>query len=201
MRTLIIDNHTKNLEELCALFPKAKVTSKENFRQNSNISDFDLIVLSGGSNVPTVLRHPEEYSQEMDLVRNSNIPILGICLGSEIITKAFDGNLVELDEELRGAVTLNIENKTLIETLGSETLKVYEGHKIAIKDLPGTLVSCANSEHGIEIIKHATKPIIGLSFHPEISPNKDLLRWVLKTLHLEPPNKLIPPFQAEQKII
>lgn len=185
MRTLIIDNHTKHLKELCDLFPNSEIITKENFNENFDIWSFQLIILSGGSDVPTVFRHPEEYSKEINLIRNSHIPILGICLGNEIIVEAFGGSLQDLPEEHRGTTELKISDKGLKKEVGSTTIKIKESHKIGVLKLPKEIVSCASSGHGIEITKHKTRPIVGLGFHPEMLPNKGLLTWLSKTLELE----------------
>ncbi len=184
MKTLIIDNHTKYLEELKSLFSASEVIQKENL-QSINPRDFDLVVISGGSNVPTVLRHPEEYKPEIALIKNSTVPILGICLGSELVTYSFGGELCELPENHRGEITLELTDPQLQDVCETTKLLVHEGHHIGIKSLPTNLIPCAYSEHGIEIVRHAAKPIIGLQFHPELDKNEKLIQWVFKTLKLD----------------
>lgn len=184
MKTLIINNHTKYINELSSIFSDVDIISKENLTKIYDVSNYDLIVLSGGLNVPTVLRHPEEYKCEIELIKNTNIPIIGICLGLEIITVAFNGELQELPEEHRGLIKLQIINSDLEKALGSSTLEVTESHRISIKQMPHHFISYAQSEHGIEIIKHKDKPIIGFQFHPEVSSNKKLLNWMFRSLNL-----------------
>ncbi len=179
MKTLIINNKSKYIQELASLFPNVVVLDKENLTKNFDTTAYNLIVLSGGSNVPTVLRHPEEYNIEIELIKNTNVPIIGICLGAEIITKAFDGELQELPKEHRGIVNLGITHPDLEKILGTQHLEVTEGHHIGIKTLPKDFISCAESEHGVEIIKHKNKPIIGVQFHPEISNNKVIVQWLV----------------------
>ncbi len=185
MKTLIIDNNSKHIEELKSLFKEAEIINKKNLNNDLKLNKYDLLVLSGGSNVPTVLRHPNEYSFEMNLIRTSNIPIIGICLGLEIITKAFDGELQELPVKHKGLVQLKISDPKLKSSINSEFIDVIEVHHINIKKLPEKFISCANSQHGVEIIKHINKPIIGFQFHPEILKNQKLIDWMFKTLNLE----------------
>jgi GMP synthase (glutamine-hydrolysing) len=162
------------------MFSDVIVFDKENITKDFDVRNYDLLVLSGGSNVPTVLRHREEYSFEIDLVKKSNIPILGICLGAEIITEAFNGKLEQLSEEHRGIVELQIIDIDLQKVIREESIKVNEGHHIGIKTLPKEFISCAKSKHGIEILKHNYKSIIGFQFNPEISDNKKLFDWVFE---------------------
>lgn len=184
MKTLIINNHSKYTTELSSFFPGATIIDKEKLTDAIDISNYDLLVFSGGSNGPTVLRHPEEYIFEIDLVKKSTIPMLGICLGTEIIVEAFDGELQELSRKHEGGITLKIEDTQLKSQLGTDELVVAEGHRIGVKMLPAGFISCASSEHGIEIIKHLSKPIVGFQFHPEVSNNKKLFDWAFEKLGL-----------------
>ncbi len=178
MKTLLINNHTKHLVELCSLFDNPVVIEKEHLTMDLNIDGYDLIVFSGGSNVSTVLENPEEYFTEMDIIKQAKIPVLGICLGLEIIVKAFGGELQKLSEAHRGNVQLKIEDSELKLKINSDVLNVSEGHGIGIRTLPEGFISCASSEHGIEIIKHRDRAILGLQFHPEVSSNPKLIEWI-----------------------
>ena len=183
MKTLLVNNHTKHLKELISLFSNTTIIEKENLKNGVDLSLYDLLVFSGGSDVPTVLRHPEEYSLEMNLIREANISILGICLGAEIIIKAFGGELRELSEEYRGNVKLRITDEKLKLLNGSDVLEVKEGHHVGIKNVPNDFTICAYSEHSPEIIRHTRKPILAIQFHPEISKNENLIKWLLGELN------------------
>ncbi len=82
MQTLIIDNHTKHLSELVSLFQNVTILKKEELVKGQNFDIYDAIVFSGGSDVPTVLRHLDDYILEIEIIKNSKIPIIGICLGA-----------------------------------------------------------------------------------------------------------------------
>lgn len=166
------------------MFSEAIVIDKENLTKNLDLSPYNLLVLSGGSGAPTVLRHPEKYVVEIDLIKESKIPVLGICLGAEIICEAYGGVLKELPEKQRGVVKLKIGDRKLQDLLNSNRIEVVEGHKIGIQTLPKDFVSCAFSEHGVEIFRHLNKPIIGFQFHPEVSNDKKLLDWAFEILNL-----------------
>jgi gamma-glutamyl-gamma-aminobutyrate hydrolase PuuD len=51
-------------------------------------------------------------------------------------------------------------------------IKVFEAHHWAITDLGKYLKGLAKSRTGYEIIKHKTKNIFGLQFHPEMLDNE-----------------------------
>ena len=183
MNILLIDNHSKHREELIELLGKNAVVETQEQLGNFDTDLYDLIVLSGGSNTPSVLYNPEAYSKEISLVQNTQTPVLGICLGSEIITKSFGGSLKDLGGVHRGDVALTVVDTSLENCIGGKLLQVYEAHQVGIQDMPNDFLICAYSKHGTEIIKHKTKPIIGLQFHPEVEPHKQLMKWVLLNLN------------------
>lgn len=175
MNILIIDNHTKHLRELASCFSKTpRIINKEEFEAEPDLEGYDLIVISGGSNIPTALRHPDHYKKEIQLIRDSKTPILGICLGAELIALSFGAELKELPETMNQAIKL-----------GGEKINICEHHRIGFDVLPPELISLAKSEHCIEVFKHVTKPIIGIQFHPEVGHHRELFSWALKEFKLE----------------
>jgi len=190
MKILIIDNHTEHLLELTNCFTNSpEIVNKEAFDNGFNVENFDLIILSGSFNMPTVLRHPDFYQQEIDLIKNSKIPIIGICLGAELIIKAFAGKLEELSHNLDGEVKLNILDNDLKAIFNKNPIKVIEHHKIGVKELPKDLIELANSPDCIEIFKHISRPILGIQFHPEIGQHKEIFNWAIKKLLKHSNNK------------
>lgn len=180
MKILLIDNHSKHKNELLALLSNhAEVATQEEL-MIPGLDEYGLIVLSGGFHVPGVLHNPEAYSKEIELVRTTKTPILGICLGSEIIVTALGGSLQEIGEH-KGEVVIKVIDESLKKVLGKDNLLVYESHRVAVKDLPDTMIACAYSEHACEIIKHATRPIIGIQFHPEVDLHKGFMSWVINS--------------------
>jgi GMP synthase (glutamine-hydrolysing) len=169
MKILLYDNETSYLSHLQLLltrFGQVKVTSPKNIiTQNS----YDLIVLSGGHHA-YITEHPEYYQREIELVKNTIKPILGVCLGAEIIAYSFGAKLSTLSNKQKGLVKLEVINS---DGIFGETkhFMAYENHKIAIETLSKELRGLAKSETGYEVIKHRTKPIYGFQFHPEIFQN------------------------------
>ena len=186
MKTLIIDNHTKYRAELRNSLPGSiEVIRREDVSPMITLDNYDLLVLSGGHGVSSVSHHPIEYAFEMQFVREAKIPILGICLGSEIITYALGGELKSLDHLHQGGVEITITDEPLLEKLGKNVITVYEYHQWGTSVLPPNTIACAHSDHGPEIIKHADKPIIAIQFHPEVSQIPQLFDWVLENFKIK----------------
>ena len=182
MKVLLVDNHSKHKDEILSLFSDDVIVETQ--EQLGPLDDllYDLIIFSGGSDTPSVLYNPESYEKEFELIERTSTPILGICLGNEIITKSFGGTLQDFGKVNRGEVSIEIIDNNLKEIIKENPFAVYEAHEVGIKNMPNDFVICGKSKHGPEIIKHSTKPIIGIQFHPEVEANKLLWQWIFENL-------------------
>lgn len=178
MKILLVDNHTKNLEETKGLLNgfDFSVCKKEEF-SNDFANIFDLIIFLGGSGVHSVKNHSEDYKNEIDFISKSNKKIIGICLGCEIVAKAFNCSLKELQAKEKGISTIKFKN---------EEIPIYEAHRFVIDKVSDEIEILATSDHGIEMIKHKTRPIYGLQFHPEmfvdITKGSEIFMNILKNI-------------------
>ena len=113
MKILLIDNHSKHREELIGILGESATVETQEQLSDSDTDSYDLVVLSGGSNIPSLFYNPEAYVKEISLVRNTKTAILGICLGSEIITKALGGTLQDLGSIHRGNISITVTDEDL----------------------------------------------------------------------------------------
>jgi len=169
-RIAILDNGSLHLEALRALVPSADIFSYDHFSP-AYLDAYDLVILSGGHSI-SVMRHPKEFAREMRFIRNRKKPMIGICLGFELIAAAFGGELGELPRKESGILSINATADDPV-LRGAHLISGYEGHRWALKDAPDALVCIAYSKDGAEIIKHKNLPIYGFQFHPEISEGND----------------------------
>lgn len=163
MKVLLIDNGTTLLNALRRLIPNDEVVKRFDLLNNVEINDFDIIVLSGSSVYP-IIGNEEKFSHEIEFIKNTTKPIIGICFGCELIVKAFGGELKKLDHKSKGIKEVEILDKSLCK---NSTINVYENHEYVIERMPESFNILAKSEVGPEIVKHKTLPIYGFQFHPE----------------------------------
>lgn len=73
MKILLVDNHTKNLEETKKLLNSFDflVCKKEEF-SNDFANTFGLIIFLGGSGVNSVKNHREDYKNEIDFISKTD---------------------------------------------------------------------------------------------------------------------------------
>jgi GMP synthase (glutamine-hydrolysing) len=177
MKILLIDNGSTYINKLKALSKAQKTIAWPNLNLK-RIKNYDLLILSGGHSIQ-VKNHRRSFAKEIQIIKTINKPIIGICLGSELIAYTYGAELKLLRKKEHGLVKIQ-------ERQG--TFKVYESHRWAIKKLPKSLVPIAWSKDGIEIFRHKDKPIFGFQFHPEVlltkTDGKTLFKSLLKTLAL-----------------
>jgi GMP synthase (glutamine-hydrolysing) len=171
MKVLIIDNGTNHLRKLKDLLAGNELEIRPLFQKYPPSGNYDLIILSGGSQV-AIVNAPEIFKEEINLVKYSTKPIIGICEGCEIIAYTFDSKLVLNESRAKGIKRIDIIEKEYFDFKGP--IEVYEAHQWAIKELGKDLIGIAKSGYGWEVIKHKDKPIYGFQFHPEMLVNETL---------------------------
>lgn len=143
--------------------------NENEFEKVKEIVDFsDGIIFPGGSEMYDIDYKIIKYLYEMDK------PTLGICLGFQIMAKAFNGkdrvliesgNHASEDEYVHN---IRIEKDSLLyKIIGEEEIKVNSRHT---KQVPYTELDCvAYSDDGIlEAIEAKNKKFfIGIQWHPE----------------------------------
>jgi GMP synthase (glutamine-hydrolysing) len=125
------------------------------------------LILGGGPSI-------EESGNSQEYIEEINLPILGICLGHQLIGKVFGGTIASADSEAYAQIKINIlEEDNIFKGLGNK-MNVWASHKdelIAISDKFKILASSQICK--FEAIKHKNKPLYGIQFHPEVhhTPN------------------------------
>ena len=166
MKILLIDNGTAYHEKLLELLSYYEVVIRRVNDHNFIVDNADVIILSGGHS-NSVINHQKFYKKEIDLIRNNQKPLLGICLGAELLGFTFGASLKRMKKKEKGIVKLEIDSDDGIFE-GMNNIFVYESHRWVIKELGSTLVGLARSTDGYEIIKHKDFPFYGFQFHPEM---------------------------------
>lgn len=167
MEVLIVDNDTSYIRSLENIVCSNEyVIIKWDKLKFSQINSYDLIILSGG-HPNSVKYHHELYKEEIKTILRSDIPILGICFGFELIVYAFGGKLKELSSKEKGVLEIEATGEDEI-LVGIKKIKVFESHRWIAESLPPELLALAVSKDGIEIVKHVSRFIYGFQFHPEI---------------------------------
>ncbi len=145
------------------------------------------VVLSGGPASVPVEGSPLPDPAVLEL----DIPILGICYGLQVIGQLMGGKVHPATHREYGKATMTqFDPEGLFHGLESD-LTVWMSHGDQIKTLPPDFINIGASENSpICAIKHSTRPIYGLQFHPEVvhTPRgADILRnFLFRVCECEP---------------
>lgn len=132
------------------------------------------VVISNGPGDPKMCY---DVIKAISQIVNAEMPILGICLGNQILALSLGGDTYKLKSGHRG------QNHTCIDT---QTNRCYitsqnHGHAVdamSLKDT-GLHVTFINvNDNTVEGIAHATLPISGIQFHPEASPGPNDVNYL-----------------------
>jgi len=168
-RILIINNETHFIDDLITALSQHKIEVID-FQtvQPADVEGFDCVILSGGGTVGEVSDSEQLYKSEIKIVRESKVPIFGICEGFQVIGKAFNSDFQILQFCRQGVHNVQILiDDPIFRSIKKLELRVFEYHHIVIEHLSDELISLAISEDGIEVMRHKNKLIYGSQFHPE----------------------------------
>lgn len=120
------------------------------------------LILGGGPSL-------EGAGLSEEYIKHFDIPILGICLGHQLIAKAYGGEVSTSDTESYAQVKININNdENLFKNLAPE-MDVWSSHKDEVKTIPEEFEILASSNLcDVESFKHKDKDVYGIQFHPEV---------------------------------
>lgn len=170
MKLLIVNNesiHTQELVVACRHNGRHHVKSIYWHELPSyDISQHDALVLSGSS-IYSVRARKQIYALQKNLILEAQIPIIGICAGFELICDVFGTTPQKSDKKISGILPLSPIAKDEIFEANREYM-VYEKHSFTVKSVKYPLVPLATTGTNIAVVRHESKLIYGMQFHPEV---------------------------------
>ena len=115
---------------------------------------------------------PREAGCCLDVVRqlHPTVPILGICLGHQVIAEAFGGRIVRAPEPIHGRTSkIHHDGRGIFVGLPNPIIACrYHSLVVKASSLPNGLEVSAHTNDGtIMGLRHTSLPVVGLQFHPE----------------------------------
>lgn len=169
MRVLVIDNYdsfTFNLVQYLGELGAQPTVVRSDRLDPEAAAELapERLVISPGPGRPEDAGYSLAYVERFA----GKVPILGVCLGHQVIVTAFGGR-VDLAPTVMHGKTSSIRHDGNGVFRGlSNPLVATRYHSLAAAELPDLLEPCAWSEDGVvQGVRHRELDIHGVQFHPE----------------------------------
>lgn len=134
----------------------------------------DGVLLSNGPGNPAVLIEQIKTVRE---VIESGKPVLGICLGMQLVSLALGSKIYKLRYGHRGP------NKGVVDVISKRSYITTQNHGYAVDesslDGAGLITWFKNIDDGsVEGVVHEKLPVIAVQFHPEGGPGPHDTTWI-----------------------
>ena len=180
LKILVINNYGQTCHlihrSLRDLGMDTKLLSNTSTVEDVNKLEPDGLVFSGG---PDMARK----GNGVELIK-MDLPILGICLGHQLLALAYGGQtrvgqfggFAHVDIDV-------IEEDDILKGMGPKT-RVWASHQDEVSVMPPDFIQLAKSNIcEFEAMRHKSKPLYGVQWHPEVSHTEkgtDLLKNFLE---------------------
>ncbi len=136
--------------------------------RTTRFGDFDGVALSGSPDMMSEDSVLEKFGAEVAAVRDSSVPLLGICFGHQMIARSFGSDVVKARAPVLKFVKTDVVSPDgLFEGLPRPAMLLESRHEI-VKSLPEGFELLAKSETTpIAAMRHRRRPIFGVQSHPE----------------------------------
>ena len=170
-KIILIDNYdsfTFNLYHyLSSLKVKVDVIRNDQITSNEILKrKYNKIVISPGPG------NPDQSGNCLKIVKSlyKKIPILGVCLGHQIIGQVFGSKIVQAKKLMHGKTSKIISKKTGILKNLPKSFEATRYHSLIIekKSLSKNLEITAETKDGLVMgVQHKKYNVHGVQFHPE----------------------------------
>jgi len=125
--------------------------------------DPDLLVISPGPG------NPDTAGVSLAAVAafKDRLPILGVCLGHQVIVQHFGGVIRHAPEPMHGKPSRIAHNGQGLFAGIENPLQAGRYHSLAARQLPDCLRVTGEFEGIVMAVEHKDLPVFGVQFHPE----------------------------------
>ncbi|MFQ5997734.1 MAG: gamma-glutamyl-gamma-aminobutyrate hydrolase family protein, partial [Candidatus Bathyarchaeia archaeon] len=156
------------MRTLSSDFGGSEVIRFDNFAA-SDEQKFDGFVLTGSNDHLSSATRPK-YKNEIELLKHAKVPVLGICFGHQLLCSAYGSKVARANKELNDYHPVKILKKDPLFNGFKKRIVVKEEHMDEVKTVPKNFFHiCTSNICQVEAVKHKSRPLYGVQFHPEIN--------------------------------
>jgi anthranilate synthase component 2 len=160
------DSYTHNLVHLIAAVTGQLpvVVEHDDVSATDLLGKFTHIVLSPGPGHP---EDPADFAVGRLLLRQEDIPVLGVCLGMQGLVCAYGGQVAAVEPAHGEVVPIRHTGVGLFSGVPSG-FRAVRYHSLAAVSVPYELrVTARTDDDVVMAVEHRWKPLCGVQFHPE----------------------------------
>ena len=155
--THVIWRSVRDLGQEGKMVPK-DVSAKE-------LSGADAAILSGGPSSVTT----DKFFNLPTFIRSFGKPILGICLGHQLVAHTLGGKVVKGKSAEYGVSKIDVDSPGVILDGMPKSFNAWVSHFDEVVKMPQGFSRLAHSETcGVEAMENPAKKIFSVQFHPEV---------------------------------
>lgn len=152
----------------------AEAASGSKFRR------YDAVVLSGSFDMLSKESTPSKFAKEIEAVGDTDVPLLGVCFGHQLMAYAFGSEVVRSAGQTEKYVRAEVLREDPLFQGLSENPSFYESHYEEVRSLPrGFKLLSRSPSSPVNAMKRDSGPQYGVQFHPEkhskLNPHGDAL--------------------------
>jgi anthranilate synthase/aminodeoxychorismate synthase-like glutamine amidotransferase len=167
---IVIDNYDSFTYNLVHML-RARDCEVEIIRNDEVSAEQVTIFGPGGILISPGPCAPAEAGVSIEAVRNSgSTPVLGVCLGHQVIAAAFGGTIRRAVKPVHGKTSVILHDGEGVLRGLPPRFEAARYHSLVVEEasLPGCLKVSARTDDGVIMaIRHSSRLIEGVQFHPE----------------------------------
>ena len=171
MRTLLIDNYDSFTFNLFHLLGEVNGDEPVVVRNDELSWDelaalaFDSIVIGPGPGRP---EHARDVGVSLDVLKRSELPVLGVCLGHQALAHITGGAVEHAPEVMHGRLSpIEHDGRGLFAGI-PQGFAAVRYHSLVVGTLPAELrLTAWTLDDVVMAVEHRTRPLWGVQFHPE----------------------------------
>lgn len=171
--------------------------SFSNINKKKTYHNVEAVILSGSEAHLQDKADLDVYQAEIEFVKKTDLPVLGICFGHQLIGKTFGSKIESLSDFQSEPTKITIlePDEIFSSWKTGQEIVVAQSHRDYVSNLPKRFICLAESETcPIEAMKHESKPIYSVQAHIERATDQHpagelvLKNFILKS---EKPEKIL----------